>query len=164
MPDLWRPREWNPRWRIDVRSGWRQRARPRGVVAARLLRVQSPRSLVRRTDAHAGPHTGREAPLARGRVYFDADGRPARYEGITQSIDARKQAEMEIAALNERLTLGIQGIHHRLKNNLQFVLTMVGLSTRGRDGAQALAPIASAYSRASSHARIASCRSCCARS
>lgn len=118
---------------------------PREVLA-RIHPEDRPRVEARYRDLAAGaedegmeyrvvwPNGGVHWISARGRVYFDADGRPARYEGIMQNIDSRKQAEADIAALNERLTLGIQEIHHRIKNNLQFVLAMVGLSTRESDG------------------------------
>jgi PAS domain S-box-containing protein len=73
--------------------------------------------------------------FSRGKVYFDADGQPDRYQGITQNIDARKHAEEEIAALNARLSLGMQEIHHRIKNNLQFITALLTMSIMDADGA-----------------------------
>jgi PAS domain S-box-containing protein len=74
---------------------------------------------------------------------FDDDGELLGGFGITQDITERKRMEQELRAGEERLrtSLGekealLKEIHHRVKNNLQVISSLVALQADGlRDGA-----------------------------
>ncbi len=67
---------------------------------------------------------------AKGRGYYDAAGQPLRFEGIIQNIDADKRAQAEIQALNVRLRRAMSETHHRVKNNLQVIASLVDMQTQ----------------------------------
>ncbi|PSC05168.1 histidine kinase [Alsobacter soli] len=75
--------------------------------------------------------------LDTGRAFFDAQGRFAGYLGSCVDITDRKEAEVRAAqalaearrALRQRDVL-LAEVHHRVKNNLQVILSLIALKAR----------------------------------
>ncbi len=92
--------------------------------------------------------------LERGDVIRDKNNTPVRMLGIVQDITQRKLAEDEnIKSLKEKEVL-LKEIHHRVKNNLQLVSSMLNLQFKGKEANRYMEAIEESKSRIRSIALI----------
>ncbi len=74
---------------------------------------------------------GRVSWLAtRGEITRDADGTPLRIVSVIMDITRQKETEEALRAALERQLVLTKEVHHRVKNNLQVIASMVRLSKR----------------------------------
>ena len=76
--------------------------------------------------------------LARSAPYRNPEGEITRWFGVTTDVNDLKQARFEMETLNARLRRAMQETHHRVKNNLQIVASL--LEMHDIDRGQSLPP------------------------
>ena len=73
------------------------------------------------------PGGGERWLMSRGRPSLDATGKPARYVGVVIDITERKRSEIELRNSHQEKVALLKEVHHRVKNNLQIVMSLLGL-------------------------------------
>jgi two-component sensor histidine kinase len=66
-------------------------------------------------------------------VFYDRTGESLRMTGVTSDISAHKLAETQIIESLQEKEVLLQEIHHRLKNNLQVISSLLNLQSQQID-------------------------------
>jgi PAS domain S-box-containing protein len=95
-----------------------------GTTLAKLTRQQPACSLEKRYVHKHGALVWAQVTLS---VVHDDSGNPRYITGIVQDISLRKQAEAELQASLQEKELLLAEVHHRVKNNLQIISSLLEL-------------------------------------
>lgn len=78
--------------------------------------------------------------LVKGRFFYNSEGSATRMSGILVDITERKESQArldqsysQIQTLNDRLQLSVSETHHRVKNSLQSVISLINMQRRGKE-------------------------------
>jgi len=85
---------------------------------------------------------------------LDAAGRPERLLSVARDITERKQAEERIEAALQEKEVFLKEIHHRVKNNLQIISSLLNLQSRSIQDKQHLEILKDSQSRVRAMALI----------
>ena len=96
---------------------------------------------------------GEELPVEVRVAYFELGSEP-RLIGVARDITGRKQAEREMTASLKEKDILLREIHHRVKNNLQIISSLLSIQEQGMSNPEAKAALLEGRSRIASMALI----------